>query len=72
MWKTFHPSCQQTMVGEWMGRLFVEQHIGDHALDILNPIIGQILNNFTFEIGPNFFFFNHFHFEFLRKFISST
>ncbi len=42
MWKTFHPSCQQTMVGEWMGRLFVEQHIGDHALDILNPIIGQI------------------------------
>lgn len=52
MWKTFHPSCQQTMVGEWMGRLVVEQLIGDCALDILNLIIGIFLNNLTFEIGP--------------------
>jgi hypothetical protein len=33
---------QRTIVGEWMGRLVVEQDIGDRAPNILNLIIGKI------------------------------
>jgi hypothetical protein len=37
------------LVGEWTGRLVVEQHIGDGAPNILNPIIRQNLDNLTLE-----------------------
>jgi hypothetical protein len=49
------------MVGEQNGKLVVEQHISDYAPNTLNPIIKQILNNLTFEIGQKIIFKIKFH-----------
>jgi hypothetical protein len=63
------------LVGEQIGMLVVEQHIGDCAPNILNPIIKQILDNLTLETGHQIIFKKinfHFYYGFLWKFISST